>query len=266
MVDVGDPLPDLGVQIRDASGALASAGAVTVTIKLPDLTTVTPGVSEPTTGTYEATYFTTQAGRHVAEWVATGINGSAYSQQWYVNPADPGGIVSVSDVKQFLGITSTVDDEELRDWIAAATEMVENEVGPVIVTTRTDVVSGYGELWLPVSPVVSITSAVPQRGGTGLVVGDLSVDPYGRLYRTSGAAIGYAGPWVVTYVVGRTVIPRGITRAVLVIVGHLWELQRGPVDLALSGDSETFPVGAGYAIPNRARELLAPWRRIPSVA
>ena len=47
--DLGD-VATLAVQIKDSTGTLANAGALAATITLPDGTTTTPTVSNPSTG------------------------------------------------------------------------------------------------------------------------------------------------------------------------------------------------------------------------
>ena len=72
--DLGD-VATLAVQIKDSTGTLANAGALAATITLPDGTTTTPTVSNPSTGNYQISYITTQLGRHGIRWVATGAIG-----------------------------------------------------------------------------------------------------------------------------------------------------------------------------------------------
>lgn len=270
MVDVGDPLPDLAVQIRDSSGVLASAGAVALTLTLPDNTSVTPAVSQPSTGLYQANYITTQAGRHVGRWVATGANASAYTQFWDVRPADPGGIVSLADVKRHLNKTSTADDEELRGVIDAVTDLIELEVGPVLRRVRADTVYGTWDLWLPYAPVISLTSVASFYGNVPVTVGDLTLESeWGRVSRTNGGPIGYSSPWLVNYTAGRIIIPASITQAAYVTIEHLWQSQLGgsaSVRLGGAATTEEFaPAPTAFALPRKAMELLAPHRRLPSV-
>lgn len=81
--DLGDPVA-LSVTIRDAAGALANAGAVTVTIVQPDGTTLSPAVSNPSTGSYATALAPTLTGRHVVRWIATGANASAFTTEFVV--------------------------------------------------------------------------------------------------------------------------------------------------------------------------------------
>ena len=49
-IDIGDPLPNLAVLVENPPGTPVNVGTMTLTITLPDLTTATPAVSNPSTG------------------------------------------------------------------------------------------------------------------------------------------------------------------------------------------------------------------------
>jgi hypothetical protein len=71
-IDLGDSVP-LSVEVKNAAGALANGGAVTVTVTQPDGTPAGPfTVSPTTTGVYDYDFTPTQVGRHQVRWVATG--------------------------------------------------------------------------------------------------------------------------------------------------------------------------------------------------
>lgn len=62
-----------------------------------------------------------------------------------------------------------------------------------------------------------------------------------------------------TYWAGRKVIPWGIYEAAKITLKHVWAVERGGVAQDASfGESETTPVGVGFAVPNRAVQLLTP--------
>src|SRR4051812_20752162 len=101
--------------IRDATGVLANASTVTLTI-------TRDGVAEPgspftitptTTGQYDKDYAAPAAGTYVGYWQATGLNASSYSQVFDVQPADPRYLVSLARAKDHLNIpqTTTTSDE-----------------------------------------------------------------------------------------------------------------------------------------------------------
>jgi hypothetical protein len=238
MIDLGDALPDFAVEIRDAANALATPGGLVLTLTLPDGTVLTSpttiAYANPSTGKYTATYVTVQSGRHVARWVATGANASAHEILWNVSPPDPGFIVSLAAVRAHLNFNDplkTASDEEIRGWLPAVTKVIENRVGPVVVTTVVDEDHDGGpSLWLRQTPVlVPFTGTVVPflTSGTTYLAADLRVTPGGRLRRKDGLPF-TGGPFAVTYKAGRQVVGENITQAAAVILKGFWETQRGP--------------------------------------
>jgi hypothetical protein len=268
--DLGDVVP-LTVEIRDATGALANEGAITLAITLPDGTTAagtTP--TNPSVGVYQYDYLTTQVGRHTVRWVATGTNASAYTDSFDVRPAQPDYIISLADAKAQENIDSTVADEELRPFVEATTAIVERETGKTIVrrpvTNELHQLSyGKTSLFLRQRPVISVTSIASLDGLTTWSPSNWYVNgDWGQLLWKSGPYL--YGDVLVGYVPGMAVIPANYTRAAAIIIQHLWETQRGTMGSRRFGGQELDRslVGMGYAIPNRAKELLGP--RAPVVA
>ena len=268
--DLGAVVP-LGTEVRDAAGALANAGAMALTVTLPDATTVAVSPVVPTsTGVYAYDYPSTQAGRHTVRWVATGLNAGAYTDSFDVREAAPPGILSLADAKKHLNITSTVHDDEIRSWVESVTAGIEGLCGPVIVRTvveRHDA-RRASAICLRQAPVLSLTSVVAiLDSGTDYTVGDLDVDTVtGLVQRLDGGTL--TGPLRATYKAGRLVVPAAVSSAARIILQHLWRTQQGPGRPQLgTGDFDvTEPiVGFGYAIPNRALQLLEPYRLPPGV-
>jgi hypothetical protein len=86
MIELGDPLPIQSITVRDATGAPANAGSMTLTVTLENGTTATPGFSNPSPGVYvPGVYETVQPGRHWARWKGTGVNEAAFEQAFYVH-------------------------------------------------------------------------------------------------------------------------------------------------------------------------------------
>jgi hypothetical protein len=67
----------------------------------------------------------------------------------------------------------------------------------------------------------------------------------------------------VDYTTGYVPTPAAIRLAVLIVAAHLWETQRGTAALPQPGFDQvpTMAGGAGFAFPNRAKELLADYVR-----
>lgn len=252
----------------NSSGALANPGTVTLSITLPDATTVTSTTSTAVTGVYTATYMPTQAGRHIFAWSATGTWPQAYNDVFEVRDIADIGIISLDDAKSYLNITDTTYDDELQRFIDVATDLCENYVGVVLGrSTFAETYDGGVEfLRLRHPSAISITSVV--EGGVTLTAGtDYYLDPTGqRLHRMGTTSLFYTNTWgfwqlgrqniVVTYVSGQVKPnPRDI-QGVLVTLAYLWETQRGAVGvIGNSGDSYT--PSPTYSLPLRAQQLLS---------
>lgn len=250
----------LGVTVTDATGNPANAGSMTVTITLPDGSTVSQGVTSNPAGTYGYDYATTQPGRHTVRWVATAPNAGAWTDILDVAPADPGQLISLADAKRQLNITSTKHDAELADMLRSVTAVCERYRGAIVRRTHTEEITApYGarQIRLTYTPILSVTSVT--EAGTVLTAADydLSADS-GVLTRMTG---GYPVRWhagrqsiTVTYVAGRTEIDPAVRQAALILIQHMWETQRGGAMPAR--DTDTFDPRYSYSIPRRALELL----------
>ena len=271
--DLGDVVP-LTTTVRDATGAPANAGSMSLTITLPDNTTVTAGpIASTTTGVYNYAYPTTQAGRHTVRWVATGANATAAVDVFNVRPASIPMLFSLAEAKAQLDIpaTSIGDDEEIRDYIQATTTAVEYFIGPVVRRTVQQVLSGACAAWvLHTTPVLSITSVTAlQTWQAAIDLSVLDVDTEtGIVRRTDGLWL-YSGDYRVIYQAGRTASPPNGILAGKLILQHLWRTRYGAARGATSADdflaTEQVP-GFGYAIPNRALQLLQGDRQLGGFA
>jgi hypothetical protein len=270
--DLGDTVV-LRYEVRDATGALTTPAATAVTIALPDGTLNTAqSLASSTVGVYELSYVPTQSGRHVVRVTAT-APGVAIVDQFDVRPAFPGYLVSVADVKARLNIDATdySNDEELRGVIEAATLVVERHLRQVVIrrTVAETVVPSGGVAVLSFTPVVAVTSAVSLDGLTTWSPAALRVTD-AVLWTATG--MGLYGPLTVTYTAGSAIVPANYSGAALEIIAHLWQTQRlsslGPRPFGGGygqGGEEALGLAAfGFAIPNRAVELLGP--RPPLVA
>lgn len=251
-------------------GGVASADTMTLTIILPDGTAAAPVVVTATTpGVYSYDYLTTVPGRHLAHWVGTGTNPGAGLDAFDVRPADMPYIVSLADIKAQTNIASDTNDDELRPWVEAATEVIEEHLGQAVVR-RTFVEDAWVEgnqIALTWAPVISLTSVVSADGSTTYDVTKFHVSQRSGVLTPVAGSVP-RGLTTFTYIAGMQVIPAKYTRAACIIVQHLWETQRGNFGGPRAGGLEDSMGGgryaAGFAIPNRALELLG--RGIPGVA
>jgi hypothetical protein len=277
-IDLGDPYP-LAVFITDDSGNPANATTVVVTVTLPDLTVATPAVTNATTGTYTASYPTTQAGHHDVGWVATGLNACAYEDAFDVAVPER-LIISLADARAALGKPAgdTVKDEDLRLYIMAATPIMENIIGPILQQTQDQWYDGGSPIiMLTKTPVISVTSVTETFGANVIrtliyqpLDGITPVDAFGyTLDSKSGALIrrvsGVAAPFAagrrnvhVISQVGRVLTANQVL-ATRLVVRQLWLVsgQQGlRPSMGTPGSAPSAPTG--FAVPNAVYELCAP--------
>jgi len=254
--DLGDVLDSsngLSVYVFDSNGNAANAGAVTLTITLPDGTTTTPAVSNPSTGVYTATYTPATVGVYEARWVATGVNASAFTDTFVIRSGTAPSALSLADAKRYLNITDTDDDEELREFIEAAEAALGRRCGYVVPTTVTERVRGCGNrLMLKEKPLISVTSVTAVGMGTTVDVSQLTALPSGSV-EFSIAGSFYARFYDVVYRAGRNPLPADLYKCLQEITKHLWQTQRGP------GRKRDEVMGAAYAFTYRVKELWEPY-------
>lgn len=265
MYDVGDIVP-LGITTLDSTGTPAEAGTVTLTIGLPDLTTVTPTVGHvPGTAEYTVDFPATMEGLHRVKWDVTGANASGTPDVFNVREITD-QIIALAEAKRQLRLTSTDRDDDLRLFIAAATIAVEDHIGRKLVRrtiTGETHLRVNGALILNRSPVLSLVSLATLDATTTWDVSGLHVDePTGIVTPLSGGRP--YGNLAATYVCGKRIIPANELLACRIITEHLWQTMRpfsnsaatpGPGALEDSLDSRAGGL-VGFAIPNRALELL----------
>lgn len=263
----------LTAECRDPGGTLTTAATATVTVTLPDGTAVTPATAETgTAGVYQADHVATVPGRHTVRWVWTSP-AAAYTDVFDVQEAAPPAILSLADAREHLNLKGTKDDDELRFWNNATTRAVEHFTGPIVPRTITEDhrFTVARELVLLHTPVLEVITAAPVRsGGTAPDVDGLVLDSgAGLIIRADGGRL--YGPLRITYRAGRTVIAENITAGARIILEHLWRTQRAGRRGGMAGGGEDYAVtepipGIGYAVPNRALQLLEPDRLPPGVA
>jgi hypothetical protein len=258
--DLADVVP-LTVTIRDTTGAPADGGTVTLTVTLPDLTTATPAVTHAGVGVYQVDYVPPMPGRYSVNWVCTGTNASGYSDAFDVREAAPHYAASLADLKLQLNMTGTTDDEELRLYLEAATTVVEQHLRRAVVRRSfVEQITATGYLALTWTPVVSLTSVIYTNGSGSLTLSDLVVSAAGLVTSVTNPCL-LVGDFTATYVAGPALVPANETLACLIIAQHLWETQRGTKGAAHAGGLNNPGLGFtsfGFAIPNRALELLGP--------
>ena len=265
MIDVGQ-VYHATLTIKNQATPPATA---TLTITLPDGTTLTPGVGAGTASgpdwVFAYDYATTMAGLHKAAWLTT-VPGTAAADAFNVRAYN--AILSLAEAKTHLGAnpaTWTADDDELRNFLQAVTEVVESKVGPCVRRTVTQRAGGGGgyatTLALTQYPILTVTSVTsvwtggPTWTGTQLIT---DTDA-GTITVQLGSMPFWYGPWDVVYTTGRAVIPERILHGAKELLRHLWETQRGQLQAGAltGGEPFTSSTGQAFSIPNRVLEMLA---------
>lgn len=258
--DLGDTVTDMWGEVRDSAGALTAASTAELSIYLPDGTTATPAVSNPSTGVYGLDYVPALEGPY-RWWLHTTGPATAKTGSFYINPVIERSIISLADARQQLNMISTASDEELRQVISAATVAVEQYLNRAIVrATRVEypLVRSGDPLILSWTPVLSLTSVATVDGVTSWDVSDLFVSPNTGIVSALTSAAP-SGQMAVTYVAGMGYIPANYREATEIIAQHLWNAKRGTKGSPSAGGLDTPGAGItsfGYSIPNRAKELL----------
>lgn len=262
-----------GLSIYDDAGVLANVGSIgSATITRPDGTTTTATPSNPSTGLYAAAVPFTQAGRWRCTFTGTGANSGAlpWTDVADVWPADPRLICSLADARAEINMPAsvTVNDDELRLYVAATTPVIEEIVGRVLAATLTETFDGGKAAVLLSERATAITSVTVGGVATTNYVANLD------------AGIVYAGStssptsftWgrqnvVVTYTTGGSTIDPNIVLAARVVAAHLYQVgQQGRRGKNVT--DEITVLSSGFAVPTRAVELCrgSQHRKMPGFA
>lgn len=165
---------------------------------------------------------------------------------------------TLGDLKAHLNYSagSTANDVEMQRMLDAADELVSGIVGPLGLRAVTDTYPVFGgTVLLDHAPVGPVTVTGP----TGTPVTGFTTRAPARLL----TGVSSAGPVAVTFLAGSAAVPAVVRLATLIIGAHLWGTQRGAgtnrPNFPGEGEPDDVVLGVGYAIPSRARELLAPY-------
>ena len=153
---------DLGASVKAVWAGAPAGGTHTVALTRPDGTTFTPpAISGPPVS---VEFTPDQAGRWLVRWTSTVVPG-AYSDVVDVWPADPRLIISLDDGRAALNMPPNTPQstlEDLRLYLCAATPVIEDIVGPVLVRTLTQTVQknwSFAALYERAAALVSVVNA-----------------------------------------------------------------------------------------------------------
>jgi hypothetical protein len=182
-------------------------------------------------------------------------------------------VPTLDEFKQQVNVTSQGSDFELQATLDAAVGLVEGIVGPLTVQSVTETHYGVTGSYIVLNRprVVAITAVSVQPVGwiaspVSYLAADVQLNVQTGVVRLP---IGYCprGDVTVTYTAGFASEPAAVRLATLIVAAHLWETQRGAAPLPLAGGGGELPnPGLGFALPNRALELLASYATPATVA
>lgn len=159
----------------------------------------------------------------------------------------------LEDLKDQLNITSSKHDAELLGKLEAAFEVAESVAGRAMYPgSATELVTAVGVL-----------KHYPVQTATATYLGAPAAVTVSEAGVVSGAYTGTS----ITYTYGQDEPTAAQREGVLLIAAHLWETQRAPSTAGPLGDDDTgFAPGYGFAVPNRARDLLRPPAAVSGIA
>jgi len=266
--------------VRDTTGALVNAGTLTLLVKLAQADgtqAVTGTYASPTndgTGLYHqdipVTDLTT-AGHYQYTWTATGTGaGVSFGEFDVFDALLETSVLPLQDAKDQLNIpqATTASDAEIQSYIATIESALRRYTGgplvnKTITAERSEMMQNQTVIPVRQRPLVSVTSITSASGGVIDISAGLDLDANAGLIRRK-LGLPFYGPffqWLpavtVTYVAGwGTSVPAAFNSAARIILQNLWDTQRGPAALPMGGGDMVTPPGFGFAIPNRAAELL----------
>jgi len=222
---LGQPVR-VSTTVRDVTGALVDAGALTLVVKLANAdgtftTTGTyPSPVHDGTGTYHQDIPVTDlaaAGHYEYVWTSTGTGAGAKAGDFDVYDPFPSGAglyCTAEELKSRLGITDAADDTEITTAVATASRAIDQVCGRhfyQVTETRTYVPRSLYET--RTDDLVSVTALATDPGGTAAQGATFPVSwpaaafqllPYNRNragepwpYRRICAVGGLTFPWVV---------------------------------------------------------------------
>jgi hypothetical protein len=261
------------VEQRNLDGTYTKVDPTTIvgTLLLPDQTTTPFTPSKDAVGEYHAdlspTLLAAQTGPYQWKVITTGPGAGEQDGSFEVVDPFAAELLSVEDGRAVLNLVGDSQDAELEVYVAAVTEAIEDDIGPVGRRTVTETVyPENGILFLKVKPVLSITSVTPYLG-IALGSSAYMLTPAGNIYPAAYSTGFYAAYYTVVYVAGRTSVQAKVNLAARMVLKHLWSFQQGPSATIRAGfgpdnselTSEAFAYVKSYGVQDLLkREKLAP--------
>lgn len=241
----------LRMLVTDAAGAPANAGAAAGTVYLPDGTTatITWGAPSPT-GTYDSTYTPAVAGNF--SWQGTTSTPTTATELERFRVRDTlADYATLTDLKSYLGITDTDDDDSLYIALDAAQAWIDAHYGPfnrAAVTARVFRDTSDGLLIIdPAATATDLVVAGSDGDGTYTTIASTGYVTYPDNAVAKGlpiTGIRFVGttPPCDAYGVqvsaawGWPSVPADVTDATLILASRLFKRKNSPEGVAGWGD------------------------------
>lgn len=273
---LGQPV-HISTEVRDQATNLTDPDTIVLTVHKPDATLLTYATpTRDSVGKYHQDVPAadlTALGHYSFAWLTTGP-AAGVSPPGNFDIFDPFevAVLPLQDAKDALNIeqADASNDDEIAGMVATIESALERMTGGPLVTTsvteRVKVTRNYRSLVLRARPVVALTSVTDVASGAALDISDIEIDKNAGIVRRKLELPFFSwGPYyTVVYTAGwGTSLPAAFNLAARIILQHLWEIQQGPASRPTMGAPEMTRVyrdtGEGFAIPNRALEVLAPY-------
>jgi hypothetical protein len=183
------------------------------------------------------------------------------------------GLITLADARASLGwaATDTSNDADLEAYIEAATSVIENITGPVLIKSRTFTFDGGREsVVLPV-PFTTVTSVTVN----GVATTSFVADPDAGIITAGSTTAPSVFDWGVRnvvvvvsvgYAANAAAVASNVSLATRELVRFWWQQGRQANIPAFGSAPESMPVPQGFAVPKRVYELLEPSPRLAGFA
>lgn len=261
---------DIGTE-KTVTWSTTTGKTVTLTVTRPDGVQAEAVSATEASGTYSVDVATPLAGRYLLAWENT-TDSVTYTDTLEVWPTDPRFLISLDDAAASLqwnaaSKADAVSMGMLRLYVAAATPIIEDIAGAVLVRTVEQFADGGKTgvlLWERPSDIITVEV-------DGVAITDYVVN--------KSAAILYRGRYGerfdqgrqiirIVYKTGEDGVAPNLQLATRELVRHLWQVGQQATQ-GVPAEYGQRPMGttpSGFAVPNRVIELASATHTLPGVA
>lgn len=183
------------------------------------------------------------------------------------------GLITLNEARASLGwaASQTADNDDLERYIEAATPIIENITGPVLVKSRVEAFDGGRASVLFPTRFTTVTSITENGRAVGDYVADADkgIITKGRIDAPDVFEPGVQNVIVtasVGYAANEAAVKPNVKLAARELVRFMWQQGRQANIPAFGEGPESGVVPMGFLVPKRVQELLEPNRRLPGFA